>query len=118
MLYNYIALVVFVLFGIFMPSSFLLASKLLRNKVPGNPVKNAPYESGEKSIGSSRDLDNEYISYFALFLPFELVAIYMIFWAPAARLTSAASSYGILASLLVSSVLAIIGYKIMSDKNV
>ena len=118
MLYEYIALTVFVLFGLIMAAAFLGTSKLLRKSIPGNPVKNAPYESGEKSIGSNRDIDNEYLPYFALFLPFEIIAIYALFWAPVARTTSYSASVGSLTALVLSAALAIIGYKIISGKNV
>ena len=67
MLYDYVALVLFVVFAIFIPVSFLLTSKLLRKRGTGNPVKNSPYESGEETIGRSKDIDNEYLSYFMLF---------------------------------------------------
>ena len=118
MLYDYIAAALFILFGLFVPFSFLLTSKLLRTKTPGNPVKNSPYESGEKSIGSSRDLDNEYLPYFALFLPFEIIAVYMIFWAPTARVGSQISAIGSMGILVLSAVFALIGYKMISGKNV
>lgn len=118
MLYDYIAAGLFILFGLFVPFSFLLTSKLLRSKTPGNPVKNSPYESGEKSIGSSKDLDNEYLPYFALFLPFEIIAVYMIFWAPTARIGSQGAAIGSIGVLALSTALALIGYKMISDKNV
>ncbi|MCL5102156.1 MAG: NADH-quinone oxidoreductase subunit A, partial [Candidatus Marsarchaeota archaeon] len=74
MLYNYIALALFALLGIFIPTAFLFGAKILGRRNRPNEVKDAPYESGEKSVGSSRDIDSEYFPYLMLFLPFEVIA--------------------------------------------
>ena len=71
MLYNYIAILFFAVLGISIPLLFLLIAKLIGRRSPGNKIKNAPYESAEESLGGSRDVDNEYLPYFMLFLPFE-----------------------------------------------
>lgn len=118
MLYNYIALVFFSLFAIFIPASFLFTSWLLRDRVPSNPVKNAPYESGEIPIGNSRDIDIEYLPYFLLFIPFEIVAVFAIVWASQAQNIGFNSGLYILGLTIISMLLAFAGYKIISDKYV
>ena len=80
MLYNYVALLIFIAFAVFMPVSFIFTAKLLGKKRTGNPVKNAPYESGEETVGNSRDIDNEYLPHFMVFLPFEIIIVALILW--------------------------------------
>lgn len=117
MLYNYIALVFFVIFGLLIPISFLLTARLLGERVPGNQVKGAPWESGEESIGSSRDVDNEYLPYFLLFLPFELVVVVLFFWSTIAKGIGYDTSLAIIGLGVMASVLSIIGYKFASGKS-
>lgn len=117
MLYNYIALVFFIIFGLFIPAAFLLTAKMLGQRVPGNPVKNAPWESSEESIGSSRDVENEYLPYFMLFLPFELVIIVLILWSTIAGEFSMNLSLAIIGLGVIASALSIIGYKFASGSN-
>lgn len=116
--YNYIALVVFVLFAIFIPASFLFTSKLLRKNPPGNRVKGTAYESAEQPIGSGRDIDNEYLPFFAIFLPFEIMAMVFILWAIAARTDGSSTNIMIVGLAVLSMALAIVGYKYTSDKRV
>ncbi len=116
--YDYIALIVFVLFAIFIPASFLLTSKLLRKNPPGNRVKGTSYESAEQPVGGIRDIDNEYLPFFAIFLPFEIITMVLILWALAARIVGAGTNLLVVGLAIVSMVLAIIGYKYTSDKHV
>ena len=112
---NYLSLAFFVAFAVFIPLSFLLTSRLLRKRSVSNPVKNAPYESAEASIGSSRDIDNEYLGFFALFLPFELVAILVVLWAIAARDLELTTNIYVMGLPLLAMALAAVGYKLNGD---
>ncbi|MGI0133342.1 MAG: NADH-quinone oxidoreductase subunit A [Candidatus Micrarchaeaceae archaeon] len=117
MLFNYVALVVFFAFAIFVPVSFLLTAKMLGRRVPGNRVKNAPYEAGEQTIGSSRDIDNEYMPFFMMFLPFEIALVVLILWSVAARQLSYTTGIEIIALAVISTAFSLIGYKFISGKN-
>ena len=77
-MYSYIVILIFAAFALIIPTLFILSSKLLGNKYTGNKVKNAPYESAEATIGSEIDIDNEYLPYFAIFLPFEIITVIII----------------------------------------
>ncbi len=115
--YNYIALAFFVLFALFVPISFLLTSKLIRQKSHGNKVKNTSYESAEQPIGKARDVANEYLSFFAIFLPFEIMAMVIVLWSIAARQLDLAANIGVIGLVMASMALALLGYKFASDKN-
>ena len=117
MLYNYIAIVFFSLFAIFIPASFLFTSWLLRDKVPSNPVKNAPYESGEESIGGSRDIDTEYFPFIMLFLPFEVIAILVLVWSYAAGIMGKYPGLYMILLLLSATAFSIVGYKAIDDNH-
>ncbi|MFI5412672.1 MAG: NADH-quinone oxidoreductase subunit A [Candidatus Micrarchaeales archaeon] len=114
--YNYIALVFFALFALFIPASFLLTSKLLRHKSRGNRVKNMAYESAEEPIGRSRDVDNEYLPFFAMFLPFEIIAIIIVLWSTAARNMTTGTNVLVIGLLIISMALALAGYKFTTDR--
>lgn len=112
---NYVSLLFFIAFAVFVPLSFLLTSRLLRRRSVSNPVKNAPYESAEASIGSSRDIDNEYLGFFALFLPFELVAILVVLWAIAAKDLELSTNIYIVGLPVLAMALAAVGYKLNGE---
>jgi len=113
--YNYIAFLFFAFVGISIPFSMIVISKLLRSRIPSNPVKASPYESAEKPIGSSRDIDNEYMPYFMLFLPFEIVLVILILWSIVASSLDFKLSLSIILITVVSVVFSIIGYKIAGE---
>lgn len=117
MLFNYIALVVFVAFAIFVPVSFLSTAKMLGKRERGNRVKNAPYEAGEQTIGSSRDIDNEYLPFFMMFLPFEVALVILILWSVVARQLTYMTGIEIIALAVISTVFSIVGYRFISGKN-
>ncbi|MCL4387682.1 NADH-quinone oxidoreductase subunit A [Candidatus Marsarchaeota archaeon] len=117
MLYNYIALVLFVLLGIFIPVSFLMTAKILGRKYRPNDVKDAPYESGEKVVGSSKDIDSEYFPFIMLFLPFEVVAILALVWSYASGIMSRYSGLYIVLLLVFATVFSLIGYRVIGDDN-
>ncbi len=117
MLYNYIALAFFAAVSLAMPFTFLLGARLLGRREPRNAVKGAPYESGEETIGGSRDVDNEYLPLFMLFVPFELVAAMLLIWAGAAA--SAGYTIGIAMLVLgsLATALALLGYAVAGARN-
>ncbi|MGC8496114.1 MAG: NADH-quinone oxidoreductase subunit A [Candidatus Micrarchaeia archaeon] len=117
MIYNYIAIIFFALFSIAIPLLLMLVSKLIRYNAPNNAVKSAPYESGELSIGQNIDVYNEYMPYFMLFLPFEVVVVVLLLWAYVARLVSYDTSIYILALAIFAMLMAIAGYKIIGARN-
>jgi NADH:ubiquinone oxidoreductase subunit 3 (subunit A) len=111
MLYNYIALLFFSGLGLLIPLLFLLAAKLLGRASPGNPAKGAPYESAEETIGSNRAVYGDYLPYFMLFLPFEIVLVVLILWSTVARGVDRGTSAGIMLLAVISMVLSVVGYK-------
>lgn len=114
MLYNYVALLIFMAFAAFIPISFIISIKLLSRKSQGNPVKNAPYESGEEPIGSSRDIENEYVPYFMIFLPFEIVLAVLILWSTSLKGINFSTNVGIIMLGVMATVLSFIGYKMVN----
>lgn len=117
MIYTYVAVAIFAGFGLLVALLFLLSAKLLSPSEPKNPVKNAPYESAEQTIGSNRDLDNEYLPFFMLFLPFEVLAVVLLIWSTVSRETTFNVSWGVMSLAAIAGIVAIAGYKIASGKN-
>ncbi|MCL4381282.1 MAG: NADH-quinone oxidoreductase subunit A [Candidatus Marsarchaeota archaeon] len=115
MISTYIILVVSFLFALSMPLSFLAVSKLLRPSKDRNPVKNAPYESAEQTVGKSMDTINEYMSFFSIFLAFEIIAIVMVLWAYSSSYFSYGASLLIILSLILSMVFSSIAYRLSSE---
>ncbi|MGI0100696.1 MAG: NADH-quinone oxidoreductase subunit A [Candidatus Micrarchaeaceae archaeon] len=112
MLFDYIALALFIAFAVFVPASFLLTVKLLAHREPGNPVKNSPYESAEETVGDSRNIENEYMPYFMIFLPFEVIIVILILWSTATSYVSYSSSVSVMVLGVLATVLSFIGYKV------
>ncbi|MGC8651887.1 MAG: NADH-quinone oxidoreductase subunit A [Candidatus Micrarchaeia archaeon] len=117
MLYNYIALVFFAAFSIAIPLLLLFVAKLIRPAEPRNAVKNAPYESAEAAIGAGADLYNEYLPYFMLFIPFEIIVVVVMLWAYVARMLSYMQGVYVLGLAFAAMVLAVIGYGLIGVKN-
>lgn len=117
MLYNYLSLVFFVAFAIFIPVSFIITSKMLRKRSNPNPIKTAPYESGEATIGSGRDIDIEYLPFFMVFLPFEIIAILILVWGINAINIPYKTDLEMIGLLSVITLLSILGYKYIGGKN-
>jgi NADH:ubiquinone oxidoreductase subunit 3 (subunit A) len=113
MLYDYVALLLFIAFAIFIPVSFLLAAKLIGRKESGNAVKNSPYESGEETIGSSRDIENEYLPYFMMFLPFEVIVAILILWSTTTRQMSYGVNIMIISLAVFAAAISLVGYKMI-----
>lgn len=117
MLYNYLALVFFASFGILVPAAYLFLSRLLRNTEPGNLVKNAPFESAEESLGVERSVTHEYLPYFMLFLPFDIVLAMLLFWSSVSAVIPTNASMAIVILVVVATMLAGFGYKIASGTD-
>jgi NADH:ubiquinone oxidoreductase subunit 3 (subunit A) len=117
MLYNYVAIVFFIAFAIFLPLSLLLTSRILRSDKPGNKVKNSPYESAEETIGRVKDTDIEYMPFFAIFLPFEIVAMVLILWSVSARSLSFTTNLMVIGLAIVAMVMSLIGYLYIREKH-
>jgi NADH:ubiquinone oxidoreductase subunit 3 (subunit A) len=118
MLYNYLALIIFIVMALFIPYSLLLTSVLMRKKLPENAVKNAPYESAEDTIGSSLIVQIEYLPIFAMFLPFEIISVVVLLWASVARYVSYYSGLEMMGLMVVAMVFGLISYKFISDSDV
>ena len=117
MLYNYIAVTVFAAIAMFVPVSLLLLAKLLRHKSSGNQVKNAPYESAEATIGKNRDVINEYLPFFMLFLPFEVVAVLLLIWSSGLRQASYANGLMAIGMAAMAAAFSLSGYFMVRGKN-
>ena len=117
MLYNYIAILIFALIAISVPVSLILTAKLLRHNVKGNPVKNAPYESAEATIGKNRDVINEYLPFFMLFLPFEVVAVVLLIWSSVLRQVSYSNGILVVSMAVMAALFSIVGYFMIRGKD-
>jgi NADH:ubiquinone oxidoreductase subunit 3 (subunit A) len=110
MLYDYIAAFVVVLLSLAVPFLLILSSKMMQKKASPNRVKNAPYESGESPIGHTGNFESEYLSYFAIFLPIEFVAVLFLLVTALPGGTQAVGSYFI-ALLVVAAIVSLALYK-------
>lgn len=117
MIYNYIALAFFGIVAILFPLSIVLTSMSIRKKGVGNSVKNAPYESGEESIGEGRIVDTEYLPFMVLFLPLEIVSILVLMWSEVAYATPYGYGIGIVGLLGVAGLFSAIGHRIIGGGN-
>jgi NADH:ubiquinone oxidoreductase subunit 3 (subunit A) len=113
MLYDYAALLFFIALGLLIPALLLLASRLLGRRYPGNPTKNAPYESAEETASGSRDMHNEYLPYFMLFLPFEIVLVALLLWSTVAKAIDYNTGTGIIFLVVAAMIFASVGYKLV-----
>ncbi len=118
MLYDYVVLGVFALLGMLIPASLLISSKILGFKSQGNKVKNAPWESAEESVGESLDIDNEYLPFFSIFLPFEIIAAIFIVWASQAKNIAYNQDVGVIVLATLSAFVVLGFYKLAArDKH-
>lgn len=111
MSYNYVALAVFTILAFIVPFGMILGSRLISRRVPGNKVKNAPWESGEVSVGRARDIDNEYLPFFSLFLPFEVIVGVLLVWSMAAYGLTYSVDMGMMILAVAAGVAAGFGFK-------
>ncbi len=117
-LYDYVSLLFFAAFGMFIPASLILTSRMIRKKSRPSRVKDAPYESGEKTIGHSRDIDSEYFPFFMVFLPFEIITILVLLWSVVSGIMPHAEGAEMLGIVVVATAFAMLGYKMIGDNNV
>ena len=75
-----ITLAVFATLAFLVPLSMLAFSKLIGARPNQNPIKLGNYESAEVPFGPHKDVTNEYLHYFPLYLGFELVAVIILSW--------------------------------------
>lgn len=79
---DYFYIISFLFLGIIFVGSAFVVSWFLRPKLPGNEVKNAPYECGEIVKGTSRIQFNVRYYLFALiFVIFDVEVLFVIPWA-------------------------------------
>ncbi len=78
--YVYVALLIFLLLAIFVPLSMVLTSIMLGSARKTNSTKKLNYESAEPPIGEHRDITNDYLAYFPLFLAFEVTGVVVVIW--------------------------------------
>lgn len=108
---DYVALGIFALLALFVPFSMVLIAKLLAAKTTQNSVKLQNYESAEVPIGTHRDITNDYLHYFPLYIGFEFTAVIVIAWAyvfQAGQALVNLSVIGLLIGAFAISTLAII----------
>ncbi len=99
-----VAVIIFVLFSLFVPASMLLTSIALRKNTVKNTVRDASYESGEESRGSRISIMHEYLHYFGMFIAFEIIAGMILVWAPVAHRFTLYSGAAILGLLVLGFV--------------
>ncbi len=73
-------LAVFAVVGAVFPAIPLVVSRLIRPFAP-NPAKSSNYECGMEPIGAGKFIHFQYFEYVAMFLIFDIVAIYFFLWA-------------------------------------
>jgi NADH:ubiquinone oxidoreductase subunit 3 (subunit A) len=83
----------------------------MSRRYAGNAVKNAPWESGEASVGRARDVENEYLPFFSLFLPFEVVAGILLVWSIVAYGAGYEAGISVILLAVASCGAAFFGYK-------
>ncbi|MEM0200935.1 MAG: NADH-quinone oxidoreductase subunit A [Candidatus Micrarchaeaceae archaeon] len=82
---NYIAIGVFIILSLMIPSSLVLTSIFLGRKREENKVSKANFESAEASLGSKTSIMKEYFHYFTGFLAFEVLTGLILAWAYVVR---------------------------------
>jgi NADH:ubiquinone oxidoreductase subunit 3 (subunit A) len=112
MSYNLVAQMFFVVLGLSIPILFLFAAKLISRRSSNNPVKNAPYEGTEESLGG-RGASNEYLPYMILFIPFNVVLSILILWSLASKVINYETSIAIIFLVATAMVFSFIGYKLI-----
>ena len=80
MAFTYATLAVFAFLAAFVPISMLLLAKTLGPRTKQNPIKLETYESAEFPIGTHKDVTNDYLHYFPLYLGFEIVVVILFAW--------------------------------------
>lgn len=89
----------------------------MRSRASADNVKDAPFESAEETLGSTRGIAHGYQTYFMLFLPFEIVLVMLFFWSSASRIMSTDASIEIMVLVAISAAFGLFGYKLASGRN-
>lgn len=105
---NYVAILVFAFFAVFVPASMIIGSMMIRKRRTSSQVAELNFESGEESVGSRITIMKEYFHYFSLFLFFEILVTITLFWVIAARSVGSVYNYFMLAFLVAGFLLEII----------
>ncbi len=114
--YTYVALVIFLLLAIFVPLSMLLTAKMLGAPRKTNKTKTLNYESAEVPIGANKDIVNDYLSYFPLFLAFEIVGIIAIVWSFTFSNLASQNNFYLVLILGASTLLSLVTVSLVNQK--
>ncbi|MDE1825727.1 MAG: NADH-quinone oxidoreductase subunit A [Candidatus Micrarchaeota archaeon] len=114
-----VSVIVFMALALFVPASMLLLSRLIGAKPRQNPIKLGNYESAEVPIGSARDITNEYLHYFPLYLGFEVVVVIILAWASVYGKLSMARDLEIIGISVLAFVMSVLALAIahMKERN-
>ncbi|MDE1846274.1 MAG: NADH-quinone oxidoreductase subunit A [Candidatus Micrarchaeota archaeon] len=115
--YTYIPVAIFAALALFVPISMLVLAKLIGATPRQNPIKLENYESAESPIGVSRDITNDYLQYFPLYLGFEIVIVIILGWAAVSSSIPTAVSLGIIGISAVAFVLSSFALRISHAKE-
>jgi NADH:ubiquinone oxidoreductase subunit 3 (subunit A) len=108
MLYTYVALSVFAILAVLVPAGMEIVSRLMRPRPSYGSARNQNYESAEDAGGHTRDITNDYLHYFPLFIAFEIVSVMAILWAFSASALDAAQNVYMVALLLFFTILTFV----------
>ena len=107
--YTYVAVGVFAFLALFVPVSMLFLAKIIGARPKQNPIKLENYESAESPIGTHRDITNDYLQYFPIYLGFEIVLIILLSWVLVSSGVSSFVSFAVLLILIGAFVLSVFG---------
>ena len=93
------AILIFIIFSVFVPASMISTSILLRGRTRRNRVRDSPYESAEASTGGGVSIMKEYLHYFSMFIAYEILVAVALVWVPVARSVSFGSGIAVLGLL-------------------
>ncbi len=109
------AILIFIIFSVFVPVSMISASIMLRGRTRRNRVRDAPYESAEASSGGGVSIMKEYLHYFSMFIAYELLVAIALVWVPVARVVSFGSSMAVLgllgAGIVMEALVVLLAWK-------
>jgi len=77
---SYLSIAILAVIALIVPSSLILASKLIRLRKDSNRVSRQNFESAEHTIGSGSSVMAEYFHYFTGFLAFEVIVAVLLLW--------------------------------------
>ena len=113
---TYIALGVLAVLAVLVPLGMLMTNWLIGANPKQNAVKLANYESSEAPIGTNRDITNEYLHYFPLYLGFELTAVVILAWAFVFDKTETTTNLLMIGLLAIAFVFSMFAIKIAGTK--